>query len=170
MEITSIELPGSDRPLDTIVARLPVAAGQALIDIPEKLVISLDRIFESEFVAELLTNDKLSELAILTLYLMYEKKTGKESFWAPYIQVRPSGYLWWGRGVVPSAAYVLTFLPHPHLQILDRQRGRGAQAVESPLLWQDSELEDLLQGEWGWKPFPEQQQQPELRAGCRPHS
>ena len=105
MEITSIELPGSDRPLDTIVARLPVAAGQALIDIPEKLVISLDRIFESEFVAELLTNDKLSELAILTLYLMYEKKTGKESFWAPYIQVRPSVYLWGGEGVHSIGAY-----------------------------------------------------------------
>ena len=53
-----------------------------------QLCITLDGIFESEFVAELLTSKNLSELAILTLYLMYEKKTGQDSFWAPYIQVR----------------------------------------------------------------------------------
>ena len=53
-----------------------------------QLCITLDGIFESEFIAELLTSKNLSELAILTLYLMYEKKTGQDSFWAPYIQVR----------------------------------------------------------------------------------
>lgn len=65
--------------------------------------------------AELLTTNKLSELACLALYLMYEKKQGKDSFWYPYIKE------------------------------LDRQRGRGQLAVESPLLWTESEL-DYLNG------------------------
>ena len=38
--------------------------------------------------AELLTSDKLSELACLTLYLMYEKKNGKKSVWYEFIKVR----------------------------------------------------------------------------------
>lgn len=66
--------------------------------------------------AELLRTDKLSELAILTLFLMYEKKLKEDSFWQPYIKE------------------------------LDRQRARGTQAVESPLLWDTAELEELLQG------------------------
>ncbi|KAG2714792.1 hypothetical protein I3760_03G045000 [Carya illinoinensis] len=41
---------------------------------------------------------------------MYEKKQGKKSFWFPYIRE------------------------------LDRQRGRGQLAVESPLLWSEAEL------------------------------
>jgi hypothetical protein len=41
---------------------------------------------------------------------MYEKKQGKKSFWYPYIRE------------------------------LDRQRGRGQLAVESPLLWSEAEL------------------------------
>lgn len=65
--------------------------------------------------AELLTTNKLSELACLALYLMYEKKQGKKSFWYPYIRE------------------------------LDRQRGRGQLAVESPLLWSEDEL-DYLSG------------------------
>jgi len=44
---------------------------------------------------------------------MYEKKQGKKSFWYPYIRE------------------------------LDRQRGRGQLAVESPLLWAESELDYL---------------------------
>lgn len=60
--------------------------------------------------AELLTTNKLSELACLALYLMYEKKQGKKSFWYPFIKE------------------------------LDRQRGRGQLAVESPLLWSEAEL------------------------------
>lgn len=60
--------------------------------------------------AELLTTNKLSELACLALYLMYEKKQGKKSFWYPYIRE------------------------------LDRQRGRGQLAVESPLLWTEDEF------------------------------
>lgn len=63
--------------------------------------------------AELLTTNKLSELACLALYLMYEKKQGKMSFWYPYIRE------------------------------LDRQRGRGQLAVESPLLWSEAELNYL---------------------------
>lgn len=60
--------------------------------------------------AELLTTNKLSELACLALYLMYEKKQGKKSVWYPFIRE------------------------------LDRQRGRGQLAVQSPLLWSDEEL------------------------------
>lgn len=70
-------------------------------------------VYNSRFIliaAELLTTNKLSELACLALYLMYEKKQGKKSFWYPYIRE------------------------------LDRQRGRGQMAVESPLLWSESEL------------------------------
>jgi hypothetical protein len=37
--------------------------------------------------AELLTTNKLSELACLTLYLMYEKKNGKQSVWYEFIKV-----------------------------------------------------------------------------------
>lgn len=44
---------------------------------------------------------------------MYEKKQGKKSFWYPYIRE------------------------------LDRQRGRGQLAVESPLLWSEAELDYL---------------------------
>lgn len=64
-----------------------VAAGDVALRIPERLVITLDRVFEDEAVAELLTTNKLSELACLTLYLMYEKKAGSDSFWYEYIKV-----------------------------------------------------------------------------------
>ena len=37
-----------------------------------------------------MTSDKLSELACLTLYLMYEKKNGKQSVWYEFIKVRGS--------------------------------------------------------------------------------
>lgn len=66
--------------------------------------------------AELLTTNKLSELACLALYLMYEKKQGKNSYWYPYIRE------------------------------LDRQRGRGQLAVESPLLWSQEELDEYFVG------------------------
>lgn len=36
--------------------------------------------------AELLTTGKLSELACLTLYMMYEKKEGRKSRWYHYIK------------------------------------------------------------------------------------
>jgi hypothetical protein len=34
---------------------------------------------------------------------------------------------------------------YQYIKELDRQRARGVQAVESPLLWSDAELADLLQ-------------------------
>jgi hypothetical protein len=34
---------------------------------------------------------------------------------------------------------------YQYIKELDRQRARGVQAVESPLLWSDEELGDLLQ-------------------------
>lgn len=116
VELRQIELPGSGRPLDHLVAAQPLKAGDVALQVPKNLIITLDRVFESDFVAELLTTDKLSELACLTLYLMYEKKVGKESSWYRYIKE------------------------------LDKLRARGPQAVESPLLWDNAELEDLLQG------------------------
>lgn len=76
-------------------------------------MVTLDRVLGNETIAELLTTNKLSELACLALYLMYEKKQGKKSFWYPYIKE------------------------------LDRQRGRGQLAVESPLLWTEAELDYL---------------------------
>eukprot|EP00878_Enallax_costatus_P010172 GHUV01010618.1.p1 GENE.GHUV01010618.1~~GHUV01010618.1.p1 ORF type:complete len:451 (+),score=91.21 GHUV01010618.1:1244-2596(+) len=104
------------RPLDMTVAAQPLKAGDLAVSIPEHLVVTLDRVFESEALAEMLTAGKLSELACLALTLMYEKKVGKGGFWYQYIKE------------------------------LDRQRARGVQAVESPLLWDDEELVDLLQG------------------------
>lgn len=75
-----------------------------------------DRVFQDETLAELLTTGKLSELACLALYLMYEKMLGKDSYWYPYIHE------------------------------LDKQRGRGQEAVQSPLLWSDEDVESLLKG------------------------
>ncbi|TKY46426.1 Fructose-bisphosphate aldolase-lysine N-methyltransferase [Spatholobus suberectus] len=89
--------------------------GDVAFSVPNSLVVTLERVLGNETVAELLTTNKLSELACLALYLMYEKKQGKKSFWYPYIRE------------------------------LDRQRGRGQLAVESPLLWSESEL-DYLSG------------------------
>ncbi len=43
-------------------------------------------VFEDDAVAELLTTGKLSELACLTLYMMYEKKEGRKSRWYHYIK------------------------------------------------------------------------------------
>jgi hypothetical protein len=45
-------------------------------------------VFEDATVADLLTTGKLSELACLTLYMMYEKKLGQQSRWYEYIKVR----------------------------------------------------------------------------------
>ncbi|KAG6424792.1 hypothetical protein SASPL_115212 [Salvia splendens] len=87
--------------------------GDVAFCVPNSLVVTLERVLGNETVAELLTTNKLSELACLALYLMYEKKQGKKSFWYPYIKE------------------------------LDRQRGRGQLAVESPLLWSEAELQYL---------------------------
>ncbi|TYJ37356.1 hypothetical protein E1A91_A05G369700v1 [Gossypium mustelinum] len=98
------------RPIHYVAACEDLRAGDVAFSVPNSLVVTLERVLGNETVAELLTTNKLSELACLALYLMYEKKQGKKSFWYPYIRE------------------------------LDRQRGRGQLAVESPLLWSDDEL------------------------------
>lgn len=103
-------LDGKHRPIHYIAAREDLQAGDVAFSVPNSLVVTLERVLGNESIAELLTTNKLSELACLALYLMYEKKQGKKSFWYPYIKE------------------------------LDRQRGRGQMAVESPLLWSESEL------------------------------
>ncbi|KAL3629108.1 hypothetical protein CASFOL_026330 [Castilleja foliolosa] len=96
-----------------IAASEDLQQGDVAFSVPDSLVVTLERVLGNETVAELLTTNKLSELACLALYLMYEKKQGKKSFWYPYIRE------------------------------LDRQRGRGQLAVESPLLWSEAELDYL---------------------------
>ncbi|WCJ27501.1 Rubisco methyltransferase family protein [Euphorbia peplus] len=97
-------------PIHYIAASQDLKAGDVAFSVPNSLVVTLERVLGNETIAELLTTNKLSELACLALYLMYEKKQGKKSFWYPYIRE------------------------------LDRQRGRGQLAVESPLLWSEAEL------------------------------
>ncbi|KAJ9562482.1 hypothetical protein OSB04_007642 [Centaurea solstitialis] len=96
-----------------VAASEDLQAGDIAFSVPNSLVVTLERVLGNETIAELLTTNKLSELACLALYLMYEKKQGKDSVWYPYIKE------------------------------LDRQRGRGQLAVESPLLWSESELNYL---------------------------
>lgn len=103
------------RPIHYVIAKEDLQPGDFAFAVPNSLVVTLERILGNETIAELLTTNKLSELACLALYLMYEKKRGKDSFWYPFIRE------------------------------LDRQRGRGQLAVESPLLWTSEELE-YLQG------------------------
>lgn len=114
--LRTLEVAAAGRPLDVTVAAAPLAPGDVALSIPDELVVTVDRIVQSENLAEMLTAGKLSELAVLTLYLMYEKKIKKESEWYHFIKE------------------------------LDRQRARGVQAVESPLLWSEEELTELLQG------------------------
>ncbi|PSR87500.1 Histone-lysine N-methyltransferase [Actinidia chinensis var. chinensis] len=97
-------------PIHYVAASEDLQAGDVAFSVPNSLVVTLERVLGNENIAELLTTNKLSELACLALYLMYEKKQGKKSFWYPYIKE------------------------------LDRQRGRGQQAVESPILWTETEL------------------------------
>lgn len=108
------ERPSNDEkhrpPIHYVAASEDLQAGDVAFSVPNSLVVTLERVLGNETVAELLTTNKLSELACLALYLMYEKKQGKKSFWYPYIKE------------------------------LDRQRGRGHLAVESPLLWSKAEM------------------------------
>ncbi|CAK9186972.1 unnamed protein product [Ilex paraguariensis] len=101
------------RSIHYVAASEDLQAGDVAFSVPNPLVVTLERVLGNETIAELLTTNKLSELACLALYLMYEKKQGKKSFWYPYIRE------------------------------LDRQRGRGQLAVESPLLWSENELNYL---------------------------
>ncbi|XP_077211929.1 uncharacterized protein LOC143847124 [Tasmannia lanceolata] len=102
------------RPIHYVAASEDLKAGDITFSVPNSLVVTLERVLGNETIAELLTTNKLSELACLALYLMYEKKQGRKSFWYPFIRE------------------------------LDRQRGRGQLAVESPLLWSESELAYLI--------------------------
>ncbi|KAL8167143.1 hypothetical protein V2J09_008642 [Rumex salicifolius] len=97
-------------PIHYVAASQDLQPGDVAFSVPNSLVVTLERVLGNETIAELLASNKLSELACLALYLMYEKKQGKKSFWYPYIRE------------------------------LDRQRGRGQLAVESPLLWSEHEL------------------------------
>ncbi|XP_057844324.2 fructose-bisphosphate aldolase-lysine N-methyltransferase, chloroplastic [Cryptomeria japonica] len=101
---------GKHKPIHYVAASENLQPGDIAFTIPSSLVVTLERVLGNETIAELLTTNKLSELACLALYLMYEKKQGKESFWYPFICE------------------------------LDRQRGRGQLAVESPLLWSSEDL------------------------------
>jgi len=103
-------------PMGVTVASRDLAAGETALSVPVDLCVTLDRVFEDSTMAELLTTEKVSELASLTLYLCYEKRLGAESEIAPFIRE------------------------------LDRQRARGQQAVPSPLLWSADEVDTLLQG------------------------
>ncbi|CAG9460769.1 unnamed protein product [Pedinophyceae sp. YPF-701] len=104
------------REIDVTVASRELKAGDTLLEVPMRMVITLDRIFEDENLAELLTTDKISELSVLTLFLCYEKKKREDSDLYDYIRE------------------------------LDRMGARSQQQVESPLLWDDEEVELLLQG------------------------
>ncbi|KAG0454986.1 hypothetical protein HPP92_024278 [Vanilla planifolia] len=110
---------GKHRPIHYVAASEDLQAGDVAFSVPNSLVVTLERVLGDETVAELLMTNKLSELACLALYLMYEKKQGKKSFW------------------------------HPFIRELDRQRGRGQLAVESPLLWSEDEL-SYLDGSPTW--------------------
>lgn len=115
----NVELKVFDRggtEVDTVVAASALDPGATLLRIPERLVVTLDRIFQDATLAELLTTNKLSELACLALYLAYEKKRGAASFW------------------------------HPFIRELDRLRGRGPQGARSPLLWEEAEVQEFLAG------------------------
>ncbi|GMH40672.1 hypothetical protein BSKO_08576 [Bryopsis sp. KO-2023] len=114
VEVQSAEVGG--RTIDRTVTKQAVKPGEVVLRIPSHAVVTLDRVFQDASLAELLTTNKLSELACLTLYMMYEKKQGTESFW------------------------------HPYIRELDNQRARGQQGVESPILWPEEEVERLFAG------------------------
>lgn len=83
----------------------------------ESGIVSLGRVFNGdEELAELLTTNKLSEIACLALYLSYEKKSGEASSWRPLIKE------------------------------LDMARARGLENCETPILWPEEEREALLAG------------------------
>lgn len=163
------------RPLDVTVAAQPMAAGEVALSVPENLVVTLDRIFESQSLAEMLTAGKLSELACLTLYMMYEKKVRRQprgraarrqpraaaaccsacsaacsASWATAMRLRQCCIAWPALRAVALRACRCDQVGkssfwYQYIKELDRQRARGVQAVESPLLWSDEELGDLLQ-------------------------
>ena len=105
------------RPLDVTVATADLAPGDVALAIPERLLITLATVFEADVdLAEALTTNPASELSCLALFLMYEKRAGPASPWAPLIRE------------------------------LDRIQARGAQGAKSPLLWDHGQAAALLAG------------------------
>eukprot|EP00887_Chlorella_sp_A99_P007961 scaffold12.g7961.t1 len=102
--------------VDVTVAARALQPGDLALRVPERLVVTLDRVLQEDGLAELLTTNKLSELSILALYLCYEKKRGRESAW------------------------------HAFIKELDRMAGRGPQGAKSLLLWSDEEVATYLAG------------------------
>jgi len=65
--------------------------------VPQKVIISLDKCLNHEIVGKIYEqnpqifsedNDDWEQL-ILTVFLMYQRQLGAESFWAPYIELMP---------------------------------------------------------------------------------
>ncbi|KAL0351111.1 UNVERIFIED_CONTAM: hypothetical protein Sradi_4260300 [Sesamum radiatum] len=61
------------RPIHYVAASEDLQAGDVAFSVPNSLVVTLDRVLGNETIAGTF-NNKLSELACLALYLMYEKK------------------------------------------------------------------------------------------------
>lgn len=72
--------------MDITVAARALQPGDLALRIPEQLIVTLDGVFENNTLSEMLTTNKLSELACLTLYLCYEKKRGPKSTWWAFIK------------------------------------------------------------------------------------
>lgn len=66
--IRTLQPPGSSKPLDMAVAARDLAAGEVALSVPEQLTVTLDRIFESDTVAELLTTGRGLLLAAVVVY------------------------------------------------------------------------------------------------------
>ena len=135
--LKSVERGG--RQIDVTVADRPLKAGDIALRVPENLIVTLAQIFECGDASELLTTNTLSELAVLTLYLCYEKKKGKD-----------------------SAIY-------PFIKELDRQAARGSQGAKSPLLWGVEDLELLVRVPQCIRPVVLSSRRPVVPAHLFPH-
>lgn len=115
--VTLASVTREGRPLDIVVAARDLAPGDRALAIPERLVITLAQVFEDADLPDLLSGaKKVSVLAQLALFLMYEKKQRSNSCWKPL------------------------------LDELDRIQGRGPAGAKSPLLWDEGQAETLLAG------------------------
>ena len=115
--VTLASVTREGRPLDIVVAARDLAPGDRALAVPERLVITLAQVFEDADLPDLLSGaKKVSVLAQLALFLMYEKKQRSNSCWKPL------------------------------LDELDRIQGRGPAGAKSPLLWDEGQAESLLAG------------------------
>jgi len=78
-------------------AKEPINHREAFLFVPQKVIISLDKCLNHEIVGKIYEqnpqifskdNDDWEQL-ILTVFLMYQRQLGSESFWAPYIELMP---------------------------------------------------------------------------------